>query len=79
MALKEELAAAAARAKAATGLPRTGDGRVDYSADFFGRAAYLTVSGQLQAECCATALTDVYTFGELALSPGKHCRASRFL
>lgn len=64
MALKDELAAATAKAKAAIGIPRTADGRVDYSADFFGRAAYLTVSGQLQAECCATALTDVYTFGK---------------
>lgn len=33
------------------------------AADFFGRAAWLTVSGQLSAECLATALGDVYTFG----------------
>ncbi|MGB3612234.1 MAG: asparagine--tRNA ligase, partial [Elainellaceae cyanobacterium] len=41
-----------------------GDGQVvDYSKDFFGRPAYLTVSGQLEAEIMATAFTNVYTFG----------------
>lgn len=39
------------------------DGQVDYSQDFFGRPAYLTVSGQLQAEAYACALGKVYTFG----------------
>ena len=39
------------------------DGRVDYSLDFFDRPAYLTVSGQLEAEIFATALGKVYTFG----------------
>lgn len=43
--------------------PRTGSGRVDYSRDFFGKEARLTVSGQLEAEIAALALTDVYTFG----------------
>ncbi len=43
--------------------PRKDDGTVDYSADFFGRPAYLTVSGQLEAEICAMAFSDVYTFG----------------
>jgi asparaginyl-tRNA synthetase len=38
-------------------------GAVDYSEDFFGRQAYLTVSGQLEAEIAALAMTDVYTFG----------------
>lgn len=42
--------------------PRT-DGKVDYSADFFGKPANLTVSGQLEAELLALALGDVYTFG----------------
>jgi asparaginyl-tRNA synthetase len=36
---------------------------VDYSQDFFGGPAYLTVSGQLEAEIMATAFTNVYTFG----------------
>eukprot|EP00899_Mesostigma_viride_P003539 jgi/Mesvir1/13186/Mv06146-RA.1 len=44
-------------------LPVTDSGSVDFSSDFFGRPAYLTVSGQLNAEIYATALSDVYTFG----------------
>lgn len=43
--------------------PRTPDGGVDYSEDFFGKPAYLTVSGQLEAEAFALAFTNVYTFG----------------
>ena len=39
------------------------DGSVDYKKDFFGRSAKLTVSGQLQAELGALALSEVYTFG----------------
>ncbi len=44
-------------------LPRTKDGRVDYSQDFFGKEAHLTVSGQLNGEMYACALGDIYTFG----------------
>ncbi|MGG6239864.1 asparagine--tRNA ligase [Nodosilinea sp. AN01ver1] len=43
--------------------PKTKEGDVDYSQDFFGKRAYLTVSGQLEAEIMAMAFTDVYTFG----------------
>lgn len=43
--------------------PRTEEGTVDFSQDFFGKRAYLTVSGQLEAEIMAMAFTDVYTFG----------------
>ena len=43
--------------------PRTPDGKVDYTQDFFGKSANLTVSGQLQAECMALAFSKVYTFG----------------
>jgi asparaginyl-tRNA synthetase len=43
--------------------PRDARGRVDWSADFFGREAFLTVSGQLEAEIGALAVTNVYTFG----------------
>ena len=43
--------------------PRTPDGRVDYSQDFFGKKTSLTVSGQLNAENFAMAFGDVYTFG----------------
>jgi asparaginyl-tRNA synthetase len=39
------------------------DGRIDWREDFFGSKAGLTVSGQLQGELFATALTDIYTFG----------------
>jgi asparaginyl-tRNA synthetase len=44
-------------------LPMTNDKQVDFSQDFFGKEAYLTVSGQLNAECYALALSKVYTFG----------------
>ena len=43
--------------------PRTEDGQVDYSQDFFGKKTSLTVSGQLNAENFAMAFGDVYTFG----------------
>ena len=44
-------------------VPRTEDGKVDFSKDFFGREASLTVSGQLEAEIFAMAFKNVYTFG----------------
>jgi asparaginyl-tRNA synthetase len=44
-------------------MPRTEDGKIDFSEDFFGKAANLTVSGQLEAELAALALSKVYTFG----------------
>ena len=44
-------------------LPRTEQGEVDFSQDFFGRAAHLTVSGQLNVETYCMALSKVYTFG----------------
>ena len=44
-------------------LPKTPDNRVDYSQDFFGREAFLTVSGQLNVETYCMALSKVYTFG----------------
>lgn len=43
--------------------PRTPEGAIDYSKDFFGKEANLTVSGQLEAECYALAFKKVYTFG----------------
>ena len=43
--------------------PQTQDGQVDYSQDFFGKRASLTVSGQLNAENFAMAFGNVYTFG----------------
>ena len=44
-------------------LPRDEHGAVDFSADFFGKPAGLTVSGQLNVEAYCLALTKVYTFG----------------
>ena len=44
-------------------LPRKDDGTIDFSEDFFGKSANLTVSGQLNAENFAMAFGDVYTFG----------------
>jgi len=43
--------------------PRQASGDIDYAKDFFGRSTYLTVSGQLEAEAFASALSKVYTFG----------------
>jgi asparaginyl-tRNA synthetase len=43
--------------------PKTKEGEVDYSKDFFGKETNLTVSGQLEGELGATALSEIYTFG----------------
>ncbi len=43
--------------------PKTDDGKVDYSQDFFGKESHLTVSGQLDVETFAHAFRNVYTFG----------------
>lgn len=44
-------------------LPKNDQGKVDYNEDFFGKHAYLTVSGQLNVETYACAYSKVYTFG----------------
>src|SRR6476660_3082956 len=44
-------------------IPRTPDGRTDFTQDFFGKEAFLTVSGQLNVETYCCALSKVYTFG----------------
>lgn len=44
-------------------LPKTEQGKVDYSQDFFGKETFLTVSGQLNVETYCTAMSKVYTFG----------------
>ncbi len=43
--------------------PKTEEGAIDFSKDFFGKESNLTVSGQLNAECYALAFRNVYTFG----------------
>jgi len=44
-------------------LPKGADGKINYAADFFGKEAFLTVSGQLNVEAYCLALSKVYTFG----------------
>ena len=44
-------------------LPRDAQGKVDFNEDFFGKEAFLTVSGQLNGETYACALSKIYTFG----------------
>ncbi len=44
-------------------VPKTPEGKVDYSKDFFGKLANLTVSGQLEGETYALAMKNIYTFG----------------
>lgn len=43
--------------------PPMKEGKIDYSQDFFGKPSFLTVSGQLEGEIYATALSKIYTFG----------------
>lgn len=62
---------AAVRSRVDGGLFRTKQGAIDYSHDFFGKAAFLTVSGQLQAEYYATALSNVYTFAPTFRAEGE--------
>ncbi len=44
-------------------VPKTEEGAIDWKEDFFGRQAFLTVSGQLEGESYATAMKNIYTFG----------------
>ncbi|MEG1778910.1 MAG: asparagine--tRNA ligase, partial [Oscillospiraceae bacterium] len=52
--------------------PLKDDGSVDFSEDFFGKMASLTVSGQLSAECMAMAFGNVYTFGPTFRAENSH-------
>ena len=53
-------------------IPKTADGRVDFTKDFFSRQCSLTVSGQLNVETHACALSDVYTFGPTFRAENSH-------
>lgn len=53
-------------------LPRTDSGKIDYSKDFFGREAFLTVSGQLNVETYCMAMSKVYTFGPTFRAENSH-------
>ncbi len=52
--------------------PKTADGKVDYSKDFFEKKAFLTVSGQLEGEVFACALSNIYTFGPTFRAENSH-------
>ncbi len=52
--------------------PKTEEGKVNYEKDFFGRSAFLTVSGQLNGEAYASALSDIYTFGPTFRAENSH-------
>ncbi|KAI5664614.1 hypothetical protein M9H77_23937 [Catharanthus roseus] len=59
------------RCKLSAGIPKK-DRNIDYSEDFFARQAFLTVSGQLQVETYACALSSVYTFGPTFRAENSH-------
>lgn len=69
---KKMLEDAEQRARVVGGIARTADGTIDYSNDFFGRPAYLTVSGQLNGEYYACSLSNVYTFGPTFRAENSH-------
>ncbi|CAA7388532.1 unnamed protein product [Spirodela intermedia] len=73
---KENLSRLEERFKLKPGIPQK-DGKTDYALDFFGRQAFLTVSGQLQVETYACALGNVYTFGPTFRA--EHSHTSRHL
>ena len=58
-------------------LPRREDGTVDYTHDFFGKSANLTVSGQLNAECFAMAFSNVHLRADLPCGKIKHAPSCR--
>ncbi|OWM77776.1 asparagine--tRNA ligase, cytoplasmic 1-like [Punica granatum] len=73
---KENLLKLEERSKLKPGIPQK-DGKIDYSKDFFARQAFLTVSGQLQVETFACAVSSVYTFGPTFRA--EHSHTSRHL
>ncbi|PON62507.1 Asparagine-tRNA ligase [Parasponia andersonii] len=73
---KENFAKLEVRSKLKPGIPQK-DGKIDYTRDFFARQAFLTVSGQLQVESFACALSSVYTFGPTFRA--EHSHTSRHL
>ncbi len=52
--------------------PKTEQGEVDHAKDFFGKKTFLTVSGQLEGEIFATALSNIYTFGPTFRAENSH-------
>lgn len=72
VAAKKAVEEAEAKARMTGGLPRKPDGGIDYSHDFFGMPVSMTVSGQLQGEIYACAMTSVYTFGPTFRAENSH-------
>jgi len=70
--LKESLASMEEKARVIGGIQRKEDGSIDYSKDFFGKPSYLTVSGQLNGEYFACALSNIYTFGPTFRAENSH-------
>lgn len=68
---KENVLKLEERSKLQPGIPKK-DGQIDYTRDFFARQAFLTVSGQLQVESYACALSSVYTFGPTFRAENSH-------
>merc|ERR1719510_172295 len=54
------------------GIKKTPEGKIDYAEDFFGKPAFLTVSGQLSVENYCCALSSVYTFGPTFRAENSH-------
>jgi asparaginyl-tRNA synthetase len=74
---KENVSRLEERSKLKPGIPRKDDGTIAFENDFFKRQAFLTVSGQLQVETYACALSSVYTFGPTFRA--EHSHTSRHL
>ncbi|XP_019436209.1 PREDICTED: LOW QUALITY PROTEIN: asparagine--tRNA ligase, cytoplasmic 1-like [Lupinus angustifolius] len=68
---KDNVSKVEERSKLKPGIPEN-DGKVDYAKNFFARQAFLTVSGQLQVESYACALSSVYTFGPTFRAENSH-------
>eukprot|EP00899_Mesostigma_viride_P022736 jgi/Mesvir1/3647/Mv14942-RA.2 len=72
LAAKGQLGTMEEAARTVGGIVRTPEGTIDYSKDFFSKASYLTVSGQLEAEIYACAMGRVYTFGPTFRAENSH-------
>jgi asparaginyl-tRNA synthetase len=69
---KENLVKLEERSKLKPGIPKKDGKIIDYTQDFFARQAFFTVSGQLQVESYACALSSVYTFGPTFRAENSH-------
>eukprot|EP00242_Pyramimonas_sp_CCMP2087_P004279 CAMPEP_0198197262 /NCGR_PEP_ID=MMETSP1445-20131203/868_1 /TAXON_ID=36898 /ORGANISM="Pyramimonas sp., Strain CCMP2087" /LENGTH=592 /DNA_ID=CAMNT_0043866495 /DNA_START=28 /DNA_END=1806 /DNA_ORIENTATION=+ len=69
---KKELAEMEAKALVVGGIKRTPAGKIDYAEDFFGKKAFMTVSGQLQVETFACGVGNCYTFGPTFRAENSH-------